>query len=141
MLSFRSRSFPEFNGLQVNGLSNELLNPMAPVLCRHPGGTVQEVLNNQEAGESTLVQISDATITGASTFNGSTTVSDATALWICLPVVPPVSPATPAAGAISLTAIVSQFNDPQLVIRNLDDVGGGGYGATLNDRAGGPSHL
>lgn len=121
----------EFNGLlQVNGLSNELAKSNgAGTLPTPRAATVQEVLNNQEAWESTLVQISDATITGASTFNGSTTVSDATGSVDMFTRSAASFSGNPLpAGAISLTAIVSQFNDPQLVIRNLDDVGGGGTG-------------
>ncbi len=121
----------EFNGLlQVNSLPNELAKTNGAATLPTPrAATVQEVLNNLEAWESTLVQISDATITGSTTFNGATTVSDGTgSIDMFTRSAASFSDDPLPAGAVTLTAIVSQFNDPQLVIRNLDDVSGGGSG-------------
>ncbi|MCB0557967.1 MAG: hypothetical protein H6573_19705 [Lewinellaceae bacterium] len=121
----------EFNGLlQVNGLSNELAKSNGAGTLPVPrAATVQELLANLESWESTLVQISDATITGAATFNGSTTVNDGTASIVMFTRSGASFSGSPLpVGAVTLTAIVSQFNDPQLTMRNLGDVSGGGMG-------------
>ena len=121
----------EFNGLlQVNNLANELAKSNgAGTLPTPRAASVPEVLNNLEAWESTLVQISDATITGAATFNGTATVNDgAGSIAMFTRTGASFSGDPLPAGPVTPTAIVSQFNDPQLIIRNLDDVGGGGTG-------------
>ncbi len=123
----------EFRGLlQLNRVSNDLAKSNgAGTLPAARETTVEEILNNQDIWESTLVQVKEATISGGATFSGGTTVNDGTgsvglftdfdASFANEPL-----PAT----AVTLTAIVSQFDEPQLVIRNLNDVetGGGGGG-------------
>ncbi len=121
----------EFNGLlQVNMVPNSRAaglgtgNPPAPRMA-----TVQEILDNSEAWESTLVAIAAATITGSSTFGGSTTVSDATGSI-------PMFTRNDAnfanqplpAEAVDMVALVGDFNGPQLLLRNGDDVEGDGGG-------------
>jgi len=121
----------EFNGLlQVNRIANELAKSNGVGTLPAPrAATVKEVRDNLEAWESTLVQISDAAITGAATFNGTTTVSDGTGSIDLFTRSGASFSGNPLpAGMVSLTAIVSQFNNPQLTIRNLSDIGGGGPG-------------
>jgi hypothetical protein len=119
----------EFNGLlQVSGL-----DVAASDFLSHPGdvtpraATVAEILANAQAWESTLVQINDVTLSGGTTFNGSITVTDATGAMIMFTRSAATFSGTALpSGEITLTAIVSEFNAPQLIIRNLNDVGGGG---------------
>ncbi|MCB0585813.1 MAG: hypothetical protein KDD06_10885 [Phaeodactylibacter sp.] len=121
----------EYNGLlQVNNLSNELAKSNGAGNLPTPRAvTVQEILTDIEAWESTLVQISDATISGSSSFSGVTTVSDATGSVDMYTRSQASFSGDPLpTGTVTLTAIVSQFNDPQLTLRNAGDVSGGGTG-------------
>lgn len=116
-----------FNGLlQLDFLNNDLAtsngmgDPVEPRVT-----TIGEVLDNAEAWESTLVQINGASISGSATFTGATTVNDGSGsiTMFTRPSATFASSALPAE-PVDMTAIVSQFTDHQLVIRNLEDVGG-----------------
>ncbi|KGE86100.1 MAG: DUF5689 domain-containing protein [Phaeodactylibacter xiamenensis] len=112
--------------LQLDFINNDLAtsngmgDPVEPRVT-----TIGEVLDNAEAWESTLVQINGASISGSATFAGATTVNDGSGSMTMFT----RNSATFASSAlpaepVDMTAIVSQFNDHQLVIRNLEDVGG-----------------
>ena len=129
----------EFNGLlQVSGL-----DPAASDFVGHPGdvsprvATVSEVLANAQSWESTLIKINDVTLSGGTTYNGSITVTDPTGAMIMFTrSAATFSGTTLPTGTVSLTAIVSDFNAPQLIIRNTGDVsGGGGSSCTENTAA------
>jgi len=119
----------EFNGLlQVDGLDTG-----GSGVVSHPGdvtprtATVLEVLNNAQAWESTLVKIEKVVLKDNSIYNGSVTVQDKTGSMILFT----RSQSTFASevlptDTVSITAIVSDFNAPQLIIRNSSDVKGGG---------------
>jgi len=89
--------------------------------------TVATFLAQSDALESVLLSFEDVTLTGTggSTYNGNVSVSDATGT---------VSMFTRGAASFSgetfptmmtnLVAVGSQFGDPQIFIRNLDDVDG-----------------
>jgi hypothetical protein len=121
----------EFNGLlQVDGLSLG-----AATLVGNPGdvtpreATVQEVLTNAQTWESTLVKIKDVTLSGNSVFDGSVTVTDASGGMILFTrSASTFSQTALPTGLVTLTAIVSEFNTPQLIMRNIADVTGGGSG-------------
>ena len=128
----------EFNGLlQVDGIDNA-----GGAVVGHPGdvtprsATVLDVLNNAQAWESTLVKIDKAVLSGNTVYNGSITVTDKTGSMVLFT----RSQSTFANTAlptdtVSITAIVSDFNAPQLIIRNASDVTGGGStgGDDLNE--------
>lgn len=122
----------EFNGLlQLNFLANELATSLGAGTLPTPRVvTVSQALANAEAWESTLVRIEGATISGGATYSGGRTVSDATGSIDLFTRSQATFSGNPVpAGSVNIVAIVSQFNSPQLVIRNLDDVeteGGGG---------------
>lgn len=126
----------EFNGLlQVSGL-----DVTASDFVSHPGdvaprvATVAEILANAQAWESTLVQINDVTLSGGATFNGSITVTDATGAMIMFTRGAATFSGTALpTGEVTLKAIVSEFNAPQLIIRNLNDVSGGGGGPVCTE--------
>ena len=85
--------------------------------------TVAQINANAAAWESTLVKITNATITGSGTYSGSQTVTDGTAGAILYT----SSSATFAGTAypttpVSVTCILSQYNGVQLQIRNTSDV-------------------
>jgi len=128
----------EFNGLlQIDGL-----DAGGGSVVSHPGdvtprsATVLEVLNNAQAWESTLVKISKAVLTDNTIYNGSVTVTDKTGSMVLFT----RSQSTFANEAlptdtVSITAIVSDFNAPQLIIRNSSDVSGGGSVTTDIDES------
>jgi hypothetical protein len=96
--------------------------------------TVAQMNANAEAWESTLVKIDNATLSGGTggTYSGNVTTNDGTGSTVIFT----RSASTFAAqtfptGTVSVTAIVSQFDTPQLIIRAPSDVtGGGGGGGT-----------
>lgn len=115
----------EFNGLlQIDGIANANAvvvtsgNTITPRVA-----TVADVLLNAEAWESTLVRLNGVTITGGGTYSGVTSVTDVTGTldMYTRPAASFSGTATPA-GAVNLTAIVSQFTSYQLNIRNTTDV-------------------
>lgn len=115
----------EFNGLlQVSGVDNSNAtvastnNSITPRVA-----TVQDILNNQNAWESTLVLINGATITGAATYSGGTTVTDASgSIDMFTRSAATFSGNAVPSGSVNITAIVSEFNAPQINIRNANDV-------------------
>lgn len=118
-----------FNGLlQVQGIDPAGAVVIGEDMMPSPRvATVQEVLNHAGEWESTLVEIRDATFSGGSTFEGSLTVSDGTGSMphFTRPQAT-FSGASVPADPVDMKAIISQFNGPQLLIRNLADVGGSG---------------
>ena len=130
----------EFNGLlQVNNVANSLATLIGQGASPEPrSATVQEILDNQDAWESTLVLIENATITGSSTLSGGTTVTDATAsIDMFTRSGASFAGQSVPSGAVNLTAIVSEFNGPQVNLRNLEDIDGeidpGGGSETIID--------
>ncbi len=120
----------EFNGLlQLDGVANAGGTKVA-----HPGdvtpreATVLEVLNNAQAWESTLVKIKDVTLSSdtSSIYRGSVMVTDATGSMILFTrSASTFSGQAFPTGTVTITAIVSEFNSPQIIIRNTSDVSGG----------------
>lgn len=120
----------EYNGLlQISDVPNANASVISSGNSMTPRvATVQEILNNSEAWESTLVKVNGATISGGTTYagsgsNGNTTVTDASNN---IPLYTRgaatfYSSATPT-GTVSITAIVSQFTNTQLNIRNTTDI-------------------
>jgi hypothetical protein len=115
----------EFNGLlQVSNIPNANATVISSGNSITPRvATVADILANAETWESTLVVINAATITGSTIYSGSTTVADATAT-IDMYTRPGAtfSTASVPAGTVNITAIVSQFTNYQLNIRNTTDV-------------------
>jgi Family of unknown function (DUF5689) len=115
----------EFNGLvQVNNVPlGNASTTGAGTLPDPVVLTIADLLVQGQTLESTLVKLENVTITGATTYNGTTIVTDATgnidmftrgaATFAALPV---------PSGTVDLTAIVSDFNAIQVYIRNLNDV-------------------
>ncbi|MCH2082838.1 MAG: DUF5689 domain-containing protein [Saprospiraceae bacterium] len=116
----------EFNGLlQVNNVPNESALSFGNGTLPDPRvATVQEVIDNLEDWESTLVVISGVSISGADgVYNGLTTITDASgSIGMFTRGDASFSSTALPSDEVTLTAIVSQFNDPQIVIRNLNDI-------------------
>ncbi len=85
--------------------------------------TINEVLSNMEQYESTLVTFNNVTITGSSTYTGNLTISDGTNNITAFIRNEATFNGEPVpTGEVTLTGIVSVFNSPQFIIRNLNDV-------------------
>ena len=85
--------------------------------------TIAEINTNFNAWESTLVKIVNATITGGATLSGNRTVADGTGTIAMFTQTAATfsGTATPAV-PVTLTAIVSDFNAKQIIMRNANDI-------------------
>ncbi|MBN8683239.1 MAG: hypothetical protein J0L99_11305 [Chitinophagales bacterium] len=115
----------EFNGLmQVNNV------PLANSLGLAAGKsvtprvvTVAQLNANFNAWESTLVQIENASITGGTTLSGSRTVNDGSGSITMFTQTTATFSGNPVpANAVKVTAIVSDFNGKQIILRNASDI-------------------
>jgi hypothetical protein len=119
----------EFNGLlQVNNVPNVNGSSIGVASLPVPESVnVNDLLQNIDAYESRLIKLSKVTLSGSTTFSGSISVTDATGTIQMFT----GSGATFAGsalpgGEVDMVAIASEFNDPQVVLRNLNDIGDGG---------------
>ena len=119
------REVSEFNKLlQINNI------PLASVKLISTGktitprtATIAELNTNFNAWESTLIKIVGATITGGATLSGNRTVGDGTGT---IPMFTQTAAtfagtATPT-GQVTITAILSDFNAKQIILRNASDI-------------------
>jgi len=120
-----NQELSEFNKLlQVNNVqldkSGALTSGNTPVVRI---ATVAEVNANSEAWESTLVKIVGATLSGGGTpISGGKTVTDATgSIPIFTQSYATFASATTPSAAVTMTAIVSDFNGKQVILRNMND--------------------
>jgi hypothetical protein len=115
----------EFNGLlQVNNVPNGDALSNGPGTQPEPReATIQEILDNAEAWESTLVKIVDIEFTEGGSFSGAKTLQDPTgSIATFTRNDASFAGASVPDGTFTLTAMVSAFNSPQLTIRNLNDI-------------------
>lgn len=118
----------EFEGLlQVNDVPLGNVENLGPASLPDPRETtISELLANAEEWESTLVRLNDVSLSGAGTYNGAVTVTGATGtIDLFTRSAATFSGTALPGGTLDLIAVVSQFGDPQLIIRNTDDVIGG----------------
>jgi len=127
-ISTSGSELSDFNGLvQVSGVPIENAsvtgsNSISPMTV-----TVADFLAQSDALESVLLKFEDVMLTGdgGTTYNGNVTVSDATGtVAMFTRGAATFSGATLPEMEVDLVAVGSQFNDPQIFIRNLDDVDG-----------------
>ncbi|MEL7120702.1 MAG: DUF5689 domain-containing protein, partial [Bacteroidota bacterium] len=116
----------EFNGLlQINNVPLGNAKLIGTNNVPEPReASINEILANAEAWESTVVKINDVTFSGGPEFSSNTSVSDATGSIILFTrnAATFASTALPST-ATDMFAVVSQFTDTQLFIRNLSDLG------------------
>ncbi len=117
----------EFNGLlQVNNVSVDrakLISTGKSVTPRT--ATVAELNTNFAAWESSLVKIVGATITATTgtTLSGSRTINDGTGSIVMFTQSAATFSGTPLPGVpVTITAILSDFNGKQLILRNAADI-------------------
>lgn len=135
----------EFSGLlQLNDTPNGNVEVIADLPSISPREVcVEDLLDNLDQYESTLVRLNGVSLAGGGTFNGNTTVSDMSG---SIPMFTRMDasfsgdalPSVPA----DLIAVVSNFNGAQVFLRNGSDVlagttsdctGGGGGGGNMGD--------
>ncbi|GAB4490940.1 MAG: hypothetical protein OHK0019_10430 [Saprospiraceae bacterium] len=115
----------EFNGLrQVNNVPLENAVAVSTGKTVAPRvATVAEINANFNNWESTLVQIKNVTITGGATFSGNRTVTDASGnIAMFTQSGASFSSVALPSGPVTLTAIVSDYNGKQIILRNINDV-------------------
>ena len=120
-----NQELSDFNGLlQVNNVPNANATDIGSSMTVTPNVvTIAEILAAPDDLESTLVQIVDATISGSSTFDGNTTVTDASgSIPMYTRADATVASVSVPSGAVQLTAIVGDFNEVQLNLRNENDI-------------------
>ncbi|NNF33520.1 MAG: hypothetical protein HKN68_05400 [Saprospiraceae bacterium] len=124
-----AQELSEFRGLlQVNNVSNGAVVVTGSSSLPQPTSvTVNDLLSDIDQYESTLVMLSDVALGGSGTFSGSINVTDATGTISMFT----GSGATFADqalpdGTVDMIVIASQFDDPQVILRNTGDIDGGG---------------
>lgn len=115
----------DFNKLvQVNNVplaNGKLLRKSQSVTPRE--ATVADINSNYDKWESTLVRIKNATITGGATLSGNRTVNDGTGtIAMFTQTGATFAGVTTPAGTVTITAIVSDFNGKQIILRNATDI-------------------
>ncbi len=120
----------EFNGgLQVNTTTAGVEDLGQGSLPSPRVATIDEILANFDAWESTLVQVNMAAVTGGSTFGDASTISDASgSLATFVYNDANFSGDELPTGDVTVTGIVSEFNVAQIILRNRADVQGGTTG-------------
>ncbi len=124
-INVSSLELSEYNGLlQVNNVPNSnVLSNTAGTLPTPQEVTIADILANSEAMESTLVKITGVTIAEGGTYSGSKTVTDSSGnIPMYTRAQATFADTNVPSGTFNIVAIVSQFNDEQLNIRNLDDI-------------------
>ena len=112
------------NLLQINNVPNGNASLLQTGVSVEPvETTIENLLDYMDTFESTLVHIVNATISGGSNYQGERTVNDGTGTITMFT----RDDATFAGSqvpteAVSITAVVTVFNSPQIFIRNLDDI-------------------
>lgn len=139
-INLRGVELSDFNGLlQVNNVSNSNAKVISTGNSLVPGIIkIGDLLKDFEKWESRLIQIRSAKLSKSSgqSYDGNVTVTDATgSVTLFTTSVATFANSVFPADSVNITALVSQFNAPQILIRNTTDVqpiqGGGGQGATL----------
>lgn len=115
----------EFNGLlQINHIPTGNAELLATDMEPEPQvTTIENILDNMDVFEATLVRIENVTISGGATFSGELTLNDGTAT-IAMYTRPDAtfSGNQVPDGTVTLTGIVSIHFNPQIVLRNMDDI-------------------
>lgn len=126
----------EFNGLlQIEAPDENGISLGSGTLPDPRTTTVSDLLSNLEAWESTLIKIEKATLSGNSIFDGSIIIDDGTGQILMFTRNQASFSGSPVPeGEVTVTGILSQFNDPQIIIRRTSDVQGGTTGGgNLNE--------
>jgi hypothetical protein len=117
--------FSEYRGLlQIENVANERATTQGSGNLPAPRtATVGEILANAEAWESTLVEIDSVSVSGNTNWEGIATAADPTGtITVFTRGAASFADDTIPTEKVRLTAILSEFDDPQLMFRNLGDL-------------------
>lgn len=93
--------------------------------------TIDDIVDDLETYESMLVAIDNVTISGGSTFSSNLSLNDGTGtIAMFTRNSASFANATPPTEPTNMLVVVSQFDTPQVFIRNLDDVPGADTGGS-----------
>ncbi len=114
-----------FRGLlQIENIPHANAYDLGPSVLPDPATiTMAQAINNMDTYQSTLVHFNNVTISGGNNFSGNLTISDGTGqmLLYTYPYASFHGTAIPS-GNVSITGILSFYDEPQLLIRNLNDI-------------------
>jgi hypothetical protein len=114
-----------FRGLlQIENIPNANAYDLGPSVIPDPATvTMAQAINNMDTYQSTLVHFENVTISGGNNFSGNLTISDGTRqmLLYTYPYASFHGTAVPS-GSVNITGILSFYDEPQLLIRNLTDI-------------------
>ncbi len=119
------RELSEFNGqLQVSDLFITRAESLGQEDQPEPRVvTIADILENHDEWESTLVRIDDVTVSGGTTWESINTFSDGTGnITTFIRGSADFSGDSAPSGPVSITGIIGEFNDPQVLLRNEDDI-------------------
>jgi hypothetical protein len=120
-----SLEISDYNGLlQINNIptGNASLSEIGISVEAQPV-TIQQILANVKAYESRVVTIRNVTIAAGGTFAGDKTMNDGTgSISLFTRNEATFAANTVPTGSFTLTGIVSVFNTPNIIIRNMSDV-------------------
>jgi hypothetical protein len=115
-----------FNGLlQLNDIPNAKAIKVGDGIIPDPlNVTINNITGNIAFYESKLVRISNVTITGSpGTYSGTKTITDSSgSMMLYTTTYASFAAADFPTAQVTITGIVSVFTNPQLIIRNLNDV-------------------
>lgn len=136
-INVSDQEISEFDGLlQINNVDNANATKIGTGNIVPQTKTLSEIIANFENLESSLVEVSNITIskTGSTTFSGSCTLNDGTGSMLLFTRTQALfANENFPTGSIKLLAMVTQGGankDMQLTMRNSTDVSGGGGGGT-----------
>lgn len=125
LVDISGQEISEFNGwLQLNNIPNAAAKKVGQgVLPKPRKATISEIKANLNNWESTLVSVENASITGAATYSGTLKITDASGNISTFTRNDAIFASSPVPSAkVTVTGIVSEFNEPQITLRNLADV-------------------
>ncbi|HMO40251.1 MAG TPA: DUF5689 domain-containing protein [Saprospiraceae bacterium] len=142
-VAISGQELSEFRSLlQVNNVPNNVARSLGMGVLPEPQEvTVGQIIGNIKTWESKLVRIKGATI-AAGTYSGSRNVNDGTgAVPMFTRSQASFAGQNVPSGTVDVTAVVSIFNDPQILIRNTSDIVAGTGGGGGNPGGGGSESL
>lgn len=136
-INVSDQELSEFDGLlQLNNVDNSNASKIGTGTIVPQSKTISEIVTNFENLESSLVEVSNVTITksGSGTFSGTCTLNDGTGSMLLFTRTQALfANDNFPTGKVKLQAMVTQGGankDMQLTLRNSTDVSGGGSGGT-----------